>query len=157
MKKKNSIHFVIALFCLFVITNINAQIYDYPYVADFEYSGGSPDYGGWSAGGNTSWEYANLNTALNEWGAGAASGFYGFLTNEYGDYSNNEDGYLQSPTFDFSSLTIPMIEFSLWWYCEKEQDGAVLQYTIDSGSTWENVGVFGDENWFNYDKNKNKK
>ena len=147
MKIKFTIHTIYTLLFLVALTSLNAQVYEYPYSISFEYSEGR---GGWSTGGNTSWERGDPHPETSMLDT-VYAGFYCWITNIDGDYSNNEDGYIQSPTFDFSSLSIPKIEFSLWWYCQNEQDGAVLQYSIDDGLTWANVGAFGDENWFNYD------
>ncbi|WP_418637837.1 choice-of-anchor J domain-containing protein, partial [Winogradskyella sp.] len=52
--------------------------------------------------------------------------------------------------FDFTSLVNPVIELSIWWESEFSWDGMVLQSSIDSGNTWQNVGTNGDpNNWFN--------
>ncbi|MGB6269651.1 MAG: hypothetical protein WBF67_11660, partial [Olleya sp.] len=56
---------------------------------------------------------------------------------------------MTSPVFDFSTLTAPSIELSVWWESEFSWDGTVLQSSIDSGATWQNVGVVGDpNNWY---------
>jgi len=37
----------------------------------------------------------------------------------------------------------------IWWNSEFSWDGTVLQSSIDSGATWQNVGAFGDpNNWY---------
>jgi hypothetical protein len=67
-----------------------------------------------------------------------------------GQYPNNEQSYLLSPVFDFSSLTHPAITLNLWNETETIFDGAALQSSIDGGTTWQNVGMLGDpNNWFN--------
>lgn len=55
-----------------------------------------------------------------------------------------------SPVFDLTSLAAPSIEMSVWWNSEFSWDGMVLQSSIDSGTSWQNVGAFGDpNNWYN--------
>ena len=73
MKLKFTLNSLFTVLFFVALTSLNAQISTYPYEADFEYSGGSPDYAGWSAGGNTSWEYANLNNAISFYGAASRS------------------------------------------------------------------------------------
>ncbi|MEZ4828067.1 MAG: GEVED domain-containing protein [Bacteroidia bacterium] len=115
----------------------------YPYVQNFENGNG-----GWVAEGTTTtFELATpAGAVINS----AASGVNSWITNATGVYDNNEDGWVISPCFDFSALTAPKIEMSVWWNSEFSWDGAVLQSTIDNGTTWQNVGAFGDpDNWYN--------
>ncbi|WP_175455647.1 T9SS type A sorting domain-containing protein [Winogradskyella thalassocola] len=122
----------------------NAQITTYPYSENFE-SGPA----GWSSlGTNNSWELGNPSGFIIN---SAASGTMAWVTNLDSEYANNESGYVQSPIFDFSSLTEPTVQLNIWLDCGSG-DGAVLQSSIDSGVTWQNVGGFNDdENWFNDD------
>ncbi|WP_152604851.1 hypothetical protein [Psychroserpens jangbogonensis] len=125
--------------------NLEAQITSFPYTEDFE-SGA----GGWSAQGtNTSWE---LGSPSGELIGFPVSGSNAWVTNLSGDYSDNENGWIQSPIFDFTSLASPEIQFFIWRNCEAEYDGVVLQSSVNSGATWENVGSFNDpNNWYNFE------
>ncbi len=62
----------------------------------------------------------------------------------------NESSAITSPCFDFSKLDKPMISMNVFNQTEKDHDGAVLQYTVDNGKSWTNVGsVGGGVNWYN--------
>ena len=125
------------------INNIEAQITTFPYTEDFE----SGD-GGWVANNNANGTWA-LGTPAGAIINSAASGTNSWVTNLSGNYNSNDDAWVTSPVFDFSSLTAPSIEMSIWYDIEFSWDGAVLQSSIDSGTSWQNVGAFGDpNNWY---------
>ncbi|MCB0803451.1 MAG: T9SS type A sorting domain-containing protein [Flavobacteriales bacterium] len=133
------------------ITNDSAQktvnsipiLATFPYSQDFE-SGN----GGWTSGGaNSSWALGTpANTVINS----AASGTQAWVTNLTGPYNASEQSYVVGPCFDFTSLAAPQFKMKVWWNSEFSWDGAVLQSSIDGGTTWQNVGAFGDpNNWYN--------
>ena len=119
----------------------------FPFAEDFE----GPTAGDWRVtGGTTTWELATpANTVINS----AASGSNSWITNATGNYVNNENGAVNSPGFDLSSFTSdPWVSMSVWWEAEFSWDGAVLQSSIDSGASWQNVGADGDpNNWYTDD------
>ncbi|MGB0883000.1 MAG: choice-of-anchor J domain-containing protein, partial [Vicingaceae bacterium] len=121
-----------------------AQINTYPYTEDFE-SGA----GGWTANNTTNGSWAlGLPAAavINSAGSGANS----WATNLTGSYSTNDDSWVESPVFDMRFLGSPEIQLNIWWEAENSWDGAVLQSSIDGGTTWQNVGADGDpNNWYN--------
>lgn len=125
-------------------TTTAAPVTSFPYSEDFE--GGA---GGWivANGTSVSWELgAPANTIINA----AASGSNAWVTNLDGNYNASENSAVISPPFDFTGLADPTIEFSIWYESEFSWDGAVLQSSIDGGSTWQNVGAQGDpNNWYN--------
>ncbi|WP_246130363.1 fibronectin type III domain-containing protein, partial [Bizionia saleffrena] len=137
---------LLVLLAVFVGLQANAQIATFPYNEDFE----SGD-GGWIANNTTngSWALgAPANTIINS----ADSGANAWVTNLTGNYSASESSFVESPVFDFSALTAPALEFSIWWNSENSWDGMVLQSSIDGGTTWQNVGNLDDpNNWFNDD------
>ncbi|MEZ4777089.1 MAG: GEVED domain-containing protein [Bacteroidia bacterium] len=114
---------------------------NYPYVQNFENGDG-----GWTVEGTTTFELATpAGAVINS----AASGVNAWVTNATGIYNSSEDGWVMGPCFDFSNLSAPKIEMSVWWNSEFSWDGGVLQSSIDNGTTWQNVGAFGDpDNWY---------
>lgn len=130
----------------YAVNNV-PTITDYPYYQDFELGAN-----GWLVGGSgATWELGSpagafINTAppatpgsLNTW-----------VTNLDGNYNNNEKSYVTSPCLDFSSLLFPYIEFDLSYDIQLYSDGAKVQYTLDEGATWNDLGTVGDgENWYN--------
>jgi gliding motility-associated-like protein len=71
-------------------------------------------------------------------------------------YVNSEQAYIKSPCYDFTSLTFPHVRFKIFWETEYKYDGGNLQYSINNGTTWINVGAVNDPvncmtaNWYNY-------
>ncbi len=53
---------------------------------------------------------------------------------------NTETAWLQSPCFDFSGVTNPIIDLSIFNRTEPEVDGTTLYYSTDNGATWQHVG-----------------
>lgn len=118
------------------------QVSSYPYQEDFENGAG-----GWTTGGSkTSWELANpAKTSIQS----AASGTHAWVTNATSSYQTFENGYVESPCFDFSQLS-SQSTFSMWvwWESESPWDGAALMSTTDGGQSWQVVGSV-DLDWYN--------
>jgi hypothetical protein len=138
-------NYFILVFILSILSliNLNAQITTFPYSEDFE-SGAA----GWTVEGTTtSWA---LGLPASDVINSAASGNNAWATNLNGSYSDNENGWVQSPAFNLSSMASPTIQLKIWYEIEAEFDIATLQSSIDSGSTWVNVGNNnGPNHWFN--------
>jgi hypothetical protein len=128
------------------------QISTFPYTEDFE--SGS---GGWLAVNQTasSWELGSPSSfVINSAPPSTPSSLNSWMTNLTGAYNNNEEGYVLSPCFDFSSLAAPEIYLDIWWDSEGFWDGTHIQYTTDNGASWNAVGSFftlTGENWYNND------
>ena len=125
------------------LASLNAQITTFPYVEDFE-----TGTGGWIANNGTNGTWARgvpAATIINS----AASGTNAWVTNLSGLYNNNDNSWVESPVFDFTAVPNPAINAKIWWNAEFSWDGMVLQSSIDNGATWQNVGAFGDPNWYN--------
>ena|GEM_PF-655969 len=125
------------------------------FITAFPSSEGFENAAVWVSGGTANdWAWGvpahpNINTAgggLKAWCVGGLSGTF---------YNNNERSWLESPCFDFSSLNTPRISFKIYWEVERQYDGMILQYSTDGGTTYNNVGAFGEapdcntQNWFN--------
>ncbi|WP_299884211.1 gliding motility-associated C-terminal domain-containing protein [uncultured Lacinutrix sp.] len=134
---------LLTLTMLFLGLQVNAQITTFPYSEDFEAGDG-----GWTADNTTAGTWA-LGAPTGGIINSAASGANAWVTNLTGTYNANESSTVTSPVFDFSALNAPGIEFSIWWNSEFSWDGLVLQSSIDSGASWQNVGAVGDpNNWY---------
>lgn len=123
----------------------------YPYNEGFETSAG-----GWFAGGAASdWAWGTPSKPVIA-GAGGGSRCWitGGLTGSL--YNNSEASWLQSPCFDFTSLQYPYITFKVVWETEQRFDGANLQYSINNGASWSDLGSSNEtphclnDNWYNY-------
>lgn len=116
----------------------------YPYSESF-----ASGQGGWTSGGlNASWALGYPTGKMEMYYP--ASDSNSWMTSLTGYHHANEDSYVVSPCFNFTSLVDPVIELKIWWNSEAMTDGAVLQSSINGGLTWQNVGSFGDPyNWYN--------
>lgn len=118
----------------------------YPYLEDFE----SGDGFWYSAGINNSWQYGTpASPKIHK----AASGIKAWKTNLNGLYNNLETSFLYSPCFDISSLTRPMLSFSMASDIENCGgtlcDAAIVEYSFD-GVGWSLLGLNGEgTNWYN--------
>ncbi len=120
-------------------------ITQYPYLEDFE-----TGMGGFHATGYlSSWEYG---TPGGKRIRGAASGSHAWKTNLNGVYNSLERSYLYSPCYDISSLSVPMLSFSMAQELENCGnilcDGAYIEYSFD-GLEWERLGkADAGTNWY---------
>ncbi len=65
-------------------------------------------------------------------------------------YQNNTRAELYTPMYD---LTNPgLYEFKFWskYAIEYGNDGFQVEYSTNGGATWDQLGVKGDPNWYNY-------
>ncbi|MCZ6694047.1 MAG: hypothetical protein O6939_09090, partial [Bacteroidetes bacterium] len=118
---------------------------EFPYEESFENGANE-----WVAGGiSSSWELGEPNnTLINQ----ASEGSQAWVTHLDGSYSSNEQSFVESPKFDFSSLNKPKFVMDIWWQTEDGFDGAALQSSTDGGQTWNHIGSIGDNtNWYTGD------
>ena len=126
-------------------------ISSFPYHEDFETSSG-----GWTSGGvNNDWAWgAPAKPVITGAGSGSKCWITGGTSTSF--YNFSERSYVESPCFDFSSMTNPHITLRVFWETEFTYDGANLQYSTNGGVSWTNVGAYGDaidcmnDNWYNY-------
>ncbi len=117
----------------------------FPYVEDFETANGL-----WISGGVANdWELGTPNK-LNIQGAASGSNAWVTGTTGFLNYQNQADSYVEGPCFDLSGMTNPWVGLNIWWETDQGSDGAVLEYSLDGGATWAEVGSFPDPfNWYN--------
>lgn len=114
------------------ITGTGVPIYTVPYTQDFET-------------GAANWSSAAIS-GTNNWAIGSPSGktqittVHGgsnaYITNLTGITGDNNNEYVLSPIFNFSSLSAPMMSFWHNFYTETGWDACEVQYTTDLGATW---------------------
>lgn len=129
--------------CILSLSASSQPISSFPYIEDFE-SGN----GGWTTGGSGTWSLGTPSkTVINS----AASGVNCFVTGSLGgQYGSNVNSFVESPEFNFTSLQQPVIQMNVWWNSEFSWDGAVLQSSVNNGTSWQNVGNLNDpNNWYN--------
>jgi PKD repeat protein len=124
------------------------------YAEGFEGTNG----GGWipeaKTPSDTSWICMTPNGAnIKSASTGSKAWWTGRNNNSY--YAK-ENSVINGPCFDLRNLNRPMVSLDYWSDAETDVDGAVLQYSIDGGISWQIVGPpAGQQNrnegisWFN--------
>ncbi|MCF8294555.1 MAG: choice-of-anchor J domain-containing protein [Bacteroidales bacterium] len=113
----------------------------FPYIESFE----STHY--WSVGGNNpDWGLVQPSgTIINS----ASDGVKAWVTNPTGFVNSFKKEWLVSPIFNFSTLQNPELQLDFICSTANFEDGACVQYSLDGGSTWSTLGIFGDpNNWY---------
>lgn len=93
--------------------------------------------------GNANWEFNTvakqvINTNEMSW-----------VTGQSQPYNANDVSYVNSPCFDLSSFSRPVLSIKHWTDTEPS-DGAVMQYSVDGGDTWSRLGdVASGLDWYN--------
>lgn len=94
-----------------------------------------------------SWEFGEPSgSVINQTSSGANTWFTAINNeNQVAEHSQ-----LLSPCFDFRDIKKPMLKFNVWTSNEVGRNGSVLQYTVNNGVSWENLGDLNTGiNWFN--------
>jgi gliding motility-associated-like protein len=108
------------------------------------------------------WGTPNHTYVIQSAGSGNKCWSTGGLTGAF--YSFWEQGSIVSPCYDFTTLLYPHVKFKLFYDCEYHFDGGNLQYSLNGGATWVDVGTCGGtnaapvpepndcntQNWYNY-------
>jgi gliding motility-associated-like protein len=152
MKKVINIKVIFGLLLItFISGNIFSQcINSFPNTQDFESAAT------WTAGGsNSDWAWGTPSKpVISGAGGGAKCWIIGGLSNT--SYNGSQQSFIESPCYDFSSLSYPIISFKIFWETEYKYDGGSLYYSTNNGNSWVIIGGVneptscGIENWFNY-------
>lgn len=139
------------LFNVLISNHLLAQcVSSFPFVEDFETSNGN-----WTIGGvNADWAWgAPVKSRINAAGSGTNCWIAGGLASAV--YNGGQKSWIESPCFDFTSLQRPYVRFLIFWDTERQFDGGNLQYSLNNGVSWQNVGNSAVNvhcrisNWFN--------
>ncbi len=123
-------------------------VQNFPYLENFETNDGYY----FTDGKNSSWAHGTPNSISLDH---AASGQKAWKTGLTSTYNPEELSYLYSPCFNLSSLTQPMLSFSLFSEIEtpgngEVYDSAYVEYSTDGGLSWSLLGQHGaGYNWYN--------
>lgn len=136
-----------------VVVNNQPLISTFPYLENFESGTG----GYFVSGKNASWEYGTPGSIkINP----AASGTNAWKTRLRGGYNDEEFSQLNTPCFDISTLSNPMLSFSLAYDLEDCSpygivcDAAWVEYSND-GINWTKLGAAGQgTNWYDNVNNR---
>jgi len=68
-----------------------------------------------------------------------------------GDLANQAPAWLDSPSFDLSSMLNPVLDAMIWVDTEEDIDGSMLQYSLDDGQSWTDIGnASGYDSYWNW-------
>ncbi|MGK7396348.1 MAG: PKD-like domain-containing protein, partial [Candidatus Cyclobacteriaceae bacterium M3_2C_046] len=129
-----------------ITVNILPLVDQFPYVQSFDQG-----ISGWVAGGDSSsWELGPPDgQVINN----AYSGSSVWMTNLDGVYRKNERSWVNGPAFDLTQIERPMLSVKLWYQTQQQVDGAVIQYSLDGGISWERLGDLNQDDagidWYN--------
>ena len=130
---------------------VGAPINTFPYSEGFE---SSPAWTIKADSLNSDWAWGTpSHPTINSAGGGTKCWSTGSLTGSF--YKYKQISSLESPCFDFTTLSYPWISLKIFWEDEWKYDGMCLQSSLDGGLTWANVGAPTDPtdclntNWYN--------
>lgn len=134
------------------ILTFSQCINTFPHTQDFE-SGAAGWTSGIYEGTSNTWALGEPNKSII---SGACGGSNAWTTGGLTDlYAPGEHSYVQSPCYDFSGITNPMLSVCIWIETEGGYDGTVLQASVGGGA-WEDIGGTGSTsscegatNWYN--------
>jgi PKD repeat protein len=117
------------------------------YAGNFDDATSDVHFGAWNTGGSK-WE-RGVSSVPGK--SGTHSGASAFLLEKTANsYKKNTVAYLQTPNFDMSKGGI--YQFSFWANYDIQQgyDGLKVEYTLDKGLSWKQLGSTADADWYNY-------
>jgi hypothetical protein len=102
------------------------------------------------------WISYNTGTSSKLWEKtiSVSSKFNNVFTNAYitgssNNYTDKTTAYLVSPCYDLTQMENPVLKFDMVFDIEKDWDVLYIEYTINSGQTWNILGTANDPNWYN--------
>lgn len=102
----------------------------------------------WTTNQNSLWQHGvPASTVINS----SHSPTRCWKTRLVGNYLNNREDYLYSPSINLSGINNAVLRFFQWWEAEP-MDGGNLQYSINNGTTYITLGYQNDPNsvnWYN--------
>jgi PKD repeat protein len=117
------------------------------YAGGFEDATSDVHFGAWSESGSK-WTRGN---SARPGKAGTHTGAFAYvLAKDSNTYVKNTTAYLQTPNFDMSKTGI--YQFSFWANYDIQQgyDGFKVEYSLDKGISWKQLGSKADADWYNY-------
>jgi PKD repeat protein len=85
--------------------------------------------------------------------SGTVSGSNAWVTGLIGNYVDNTTAYLYTPNYNFLATGLYTMKFFTKYQLEDQYDGFLIQYSTDTGSTWNNLGSLVETNWYNIQNN----
>ncbi|HCY80741.1 MAG TPA: hypothetical protein DHV22_03620, partial [Xanthomarina gelatinilytica] len=106
--------------------------------------------GGWSISSidsNNGWFNRGTSSPHNSGNTGRY-----IYSRQYGwwnEYNNNTSIIATSPTIDLNGYTNITLNLDIWYRTEADWDGMKIEYSLNNGSTWNDLGSVANSNWYN--------
>lgn len=91
------------------------------------------------------WEIARPRKNLLN---GAPTGDKAYITGPTANYPNNSISYLYTNCYDLSTVSTPVLSFKMGFDIENDWDYLVVEYSTNSGVSWNILGEATDTNWY---------
>lgn len=117
------------------------------YAGGFEDATSDVHFGVWNESGSK-WARGNSSTPGK---AGTHAGAFAYvLAKDSNSYQKNTTAYLYMPNFDMSKTGI--YQFSFWANYDMQlgYDGFKVEYSLNKGISWQQLGSKADADWYNY-------
>ncbi len=142
---KNSTHSVRKYLLLFSVLLFSSYIFSQVtlYSENFQ-----DDLGGWSISSNNpsnGWFNRGTNSPHNS----GNTGRYIYSRMYSSNYNNNTYIIATSPTIDLNGYTNITLNLDIWCRTEAGWDGMKIEYSLNNGSTWNDLGSVANSNWYN--------
>ncbi|MCU0421796.1 MAG: PKD domain-containing protein [Bacteroidia bacterium] len=95
----------------------------------------------------TPWERGSSSVAGKN---GTVSGSFAWVTGLVGNYVDNSESYLYSPSFNCGAAGNYTLSFQTKFRTESTWDGFRVEYSTNHGATWQILGNSILTNWYNY-------
>lgn len=82
--------------------------------------------------------------------SGTASGSFAWVTGITGNYADNNEAYLYSPSFNCTATGTYTLRFKVKNRFEIGYDGYIVQYSTNLGVSWTNLGTSVATSWYDF-------
>src|SRR5690606_13798211 len=142
---KNSTHSVRKYLLLFSVLLFSSYIFSQVtlYSENFQ-----DDLGGWSISSydsNNGWFNRGPNSPHNS----GNTGRYIYSRMYSSNYNNNTYIIATNPTIDINGDINITLNLDIWYRTEANWDGMKIEYSLNNGSTWNDLGSVANSNWYN--------
>ncbi|WP_339633974.1 choice-of-anchor D domain-containing protein, partial [Bizionia echini] len=103
--------------------------------------------GGWTLTNNGTGQFSRGTNGAHSTGA---VGNYVFSSRYSGNYLNNSQLTATSPSINLNGYTNLVLNLNIWYETESGYDGMKIEYSLNNGSTWNDLGSIADANWYNH-------
>ncbi len=106
--------------------------------------------GGWTISSNNSSNgWFNRGTSSPHDSGNTGRYIYSRQYGWWDEYNNNTFISATSPAIDLNGYTNITLNLDIWYRTETYWDGMKIEYSLNNGSTWNDLGSVANSNWYN--------